>query len=87
MRNSFDKPRRDGVRMSPVFSRLKGGVTVLFDLLVAISIVAPSFRISDPIRILGIGAVAIGFASKISCRISLPVCSRCGPSLSVWPRR
>jgi small conductance mechanosensitive channel len=45
-----------------VFARLTGGLTVLFGLLVAISIVAPSFQASDLIKILGIGGVAIGFA-------------------------
>src|SRR2546423_474801 len=45
-----------------VFARLAGGGTILFGLLVAISIVAPSFQASDLIKILGIGGVAIGFA-------------------------
>jgi small conductance mechanosensitive channel len=45
-----------------VFARLTGGITILFGLLVAISIVAPSFQASDLIKILGIGGVAIGFA-------------------------
>ena len=45
-----------------VFARLSGGCTILFGLLVAISIVAPSFQASDLIKILGIGGVAIGFA-------------------------
>ena len=45
-----------------VFARLTSGATVLFGLLVAVSIVAPSFQVSDLIKILGIGGVAIGFA-------------------------
>jgi small conductance mechanosensitive channel len=45
-----------------VFARLTAGTTILFGLLVAISIVAPSFQASDLIKILGIGGVAIGFA-------------------------
>ena len=45
-----------------VFARLTGGATILLGLLVAISIVAPSFQASDLIKILGIGGVAIGFA-------------------------
>jgi small conductance mechanosensitive channel len=45
-----------------VFARLTGGAIVLLGLLVAISIVAPSFQASDLIKILGIGGVAIGFA-------------------------
>jgi small conductance mechanosensitive channel len=45
-----------------VFARLTGGATILLGLLVAVSIVAPSFQVSDLIKILGIGGVAIGFA-------------------------
>jgi small conductance mechanosensitive channel len=45
-----------------VLARLTSGATILFGLLVAISIVAPSFQASDLIKILGIGGVAIGFA-------------------------
>jgi small conductance mechanosensitive channel len=45
-----------------VFARLTAGATIMFGLLVAISIVAPSFQASDLIKILGIGGVAIGFA-------------------------
>jgi small conductance mechanosensitive channel len=45
-----------------VFARLTGGATILFGLLVSISIVAPSFQASDLIKILGISGVAIGFA-------------------------
>ena len=45
-----------------VFARLTGGATILLGLLVAISIVAPSFQASDLIKIRGIGGVAIGFA-------------------------
>jgi small conductance mechanosensitive channel len=45
-----------------VFGRLTGGITILLGLLVAFSIVAPSFQASDLIKILGISGVAIGFA-------------------------
>jgi len=45
-----------------VFARLSTGVTILLGLLVSVSIVAPSFQVSDLIKILGIGGVAIGFA-------------------------
>jgi len=45
-----------------VFARLTAGATILLGLLVAVSIVAPSFQASDLIKILGIGGVAIGFA-------------------------
>ena len=45
-----------------VFARLTGAATILLGLLVALSIVAPSFQAGDLIKILGIGGVAIGFA-------------------------
>lgn len=45
-----------------VFSRLTAGLTILVGLLVAFSIVSPSFQAADLIKILGIGGVAIGFA-------------------------
>jgi small conductance mechanosensitive channel len=45
-----------------VFARLIGAATILLGLLVAASIVAPSFQAADLIKILGIGGVAIGFA-------------------------
>jgi small conductance mechanosensitive channel len=45
-----------------LFARLTGGATILLGLMVSISIVAPSFQVSDLIKILGIGGVAIGFA-------------------------
>jgi small conductance mechanosensitive channel len=48
--------------LAVVFARLAGGAIVLLGVLIAISIVAPSFQASDLIKILGIGGVAIGFA-------------------------
>jgi len=45
-----------------VFARLTGAATILLGLLVAFSVVAPSFQASDLIKVLGIGGVAIGFA-------------------------
>ncbi len=45
-----------------VFARLMGAATILLGLLVAFSVVAPSFQASDLIKVLGIGGVAIGFA-------------------------
>jgi small conductance mechanosensitive channel len=45
-----------------VLERLTGGAMILLGLLVALSIVAPSFQAADLIKILGIGGVAIGFA-------------------------
>jgi len=45
-----------------VLARLAGAGVVLLGLLVAFSVVAPSFQAADLIKILGIGGVAIGFA-------------------------
>lgn len=45
-----------------VFSRLAAAATILLGVLVAFSIVAPSFQAGDLIKLLGIGSVAIGFA-------------------------
>jgi small-conductance mechanosensitive channel len=45
-----------------VFARLMGAGTILFGLLIAMSIIAPSFQASDLVKVLGIGGVAIGFA-------------------------
>ena len=45
-----------------IFSRLAGAATVLLGVLVAFSVVAPSFQAGDLIKVLGIGSVAIGFA-------------------------
>jgi small conductance mechanosensitive channel len=56
---AVSKRRRN---LALVFARLTGGATIIFGLLVTISIVAPSFQASDLIKILGIGGVAIGFA-------------------------
>jgi small-conductance mechanosensitive channel len=45
-----------------VFARLVQASTILLGLLVAVSVVAPSFQAGDLIKVLGIGGVAIGFA-------------------------
>jgi len=45
-----------------VFARLAGAAIILLGLLVAFSVVAPSFQAADLIKVLGIGSVAIGFA-------------------------
>lgn len=60
IQKAFSKRRRASLAL--VFARLIAAVTILLGLLVAISIVAPSFHASDLIKILGIGGVAIGFA-------------------------
>ena len=59
IRRAVSKQRQN---LALVFARLAGGATILLGLLVAISVVAPSFQASDLIKILGIGGVAIGFA-------------------------
>jgi small conductance mechanosensitive channel len=53
-----------GHRENPgvVFARLSAAATIMLGLLVALSVIAPSFQASDLIKILGIGSVAIGFA-------------------------
>jgi small conductance mechanosensitive channel len=45
-----------------VFARLSAAAVVLLGLLIAFSIVAPSFQAGDLVKVLGIGSVAIGFA-------------------------
>jgi small conductance mechanosensitive channel len=45
-----------------VFARLAGAATILLGVLIAFSVVAPSFQAGDLIKILGISGVAIGFA-------------------------
>jgi small conductance mechanosensitive channel len=45
-----------------VFARLAGAAMILMGLLIAFSIVAPSFQAADLIKLLGISSVAIGFA-------------------------
>jgi small conductance mechanosensitive channel len=59
IRRATRGPRQN---LGMVFARLVQAATVLLGLLVAVSIVAPSFQASDLIKILGIGGVAIGFA-------------------------
>jgi len=54
--------RRRRQNLGMVFARLARASTILLGLLVAVSIVAPSFQASDLIKVLGIGGVAIGFA-------------------------
>ncbi len=59
VRKSAPKQRQN---LGVVFARLTGGATILLGLLVAFSIIAPSFQAADLIKVLGIGGVAIGFA-------------------------
>jgi small conductance mechanosensitive channel len=50
--------RRRRQNLGLVFARLAGAGTILLGLLVAVSVVAPSFQASDLIKVLGIGGVA-----------------------------
>jgi small conductance mechanosensitive channel len=55
--------RRDGHQGAAVlFGRLVQTSIVVLGFLIAFSVVAPSFRAADLIKMLGIGSVAIGFA-------------------------
>ncbi|WP_016952216.1 mechanosensitive ion channel family protein [Anabaena sp. PCC 7108] len=47
-----------------VLGRLAKGVTILIGLFIALSIVIPSFKVSDLVQLLGISGVAIGFAFR-----------------------
>jgi small conductance mechanosensitive channel len=59
IRRATEEHRRN---LGVVFARLAGAAVVLLGVLVAFSIVAPSFQAGDLIKLLGIGSVAIGFA-------------------------
>ena len=59
IRRTTRGPRQN---LGMVFARLMQAATILLGLLVAVSVVAPSFQASDLIKVLGIGGVAIGFA-------------------------
>jgi len=59
MRRALAKRRHN---LGVVLGRLTQGATMMLGVLVAFSIVAPSFQAADLIKILGIGGVAIGFA-------------------------
>jgi len=48
--------------LGAVFARLAGAATILLGVLVAFSVVSPSFQAGDLIKILGISGFAIGFA-------------------------
>lgn len=47
-----------------VLGRLANVIVLLIGLLIALTIVAPSFHAADLIRVLGIGSIAIGFAFR-----------------------
>lgn len=56
--------RRYARNLGLVLGRLAQGLTVLIGLFIALSIVIPSFKVSDLVQLLGISGVAIGFAFR-----------------------
>lgn len=54
--------RRRGVEI--VLGRVLSGILIFMGILVALSIIIPSFRFADLVQLLGISSVAIGFAFK-----------------------
>ncbi len=56
--------RRRHRNLALVLGRLANVVVLVIGLLVALTIVAPSFKAADLIRVLGIGSIAIGFAFR-----------------------
>ncbi|MEH2347204.1 MAG: mechanosensitive ion channel family protein [Nostoc sp.] len=56
--------RRYAGNLGLVLGRLAKGVTILIGLFIALSIVIPSFKVSDLVQLLGISGVAIGFAFR-----------------------
>lgn len=58
----FAVRRRGRQSIALLLGQLVHTVVIIFGLLIALSIVAPSFTASDLVKMLGIGSVAIGFA-------------------------
>ncbi|MEH2450136.1 mechanosensitive ion channel family protein [Nostoc sp.] len=56
--------RRSARNLGLVLGRLAQGLTVLIGLFIALSILIPSFKVSDLVQLLGISGVAIGFAFR-----------------------
>ncbi|WP_373528711.1 mechanosensitive ion channel family protein [Nostoc sp.] len=56
--------RRYAGNLGLVLGRLAKGVIILIGLFIALSIVIPSFKVSDLVQLLGISGVAIGFAFR-----------------------
>lgn len=59
-RVKLQRSSRQGVAI--LLGRLAQTIIVIVGFLIALSVVAPSFRAGDLIKMLGIGSVAIGFA-------------------------
>src|SRR5215475_6502865 len=58
----FVEKRRAHQVMAILLGRLVQTCVVIVGFLIALSIIAPSFQVSDLVKLLGIGTVAIGFA-------------------------
>lgn len=58
------KGHRRRRNLALVLGRLANVVVLLIGLLVALTVIAPSFKAADLIRVLGIGSIAIGFAFR-----------------------
>lgn len=68
----FSLRRRRRQSLGLLLGRLAQVTVVVLGFLIALSTVAPSFHASDLVKMLGIGSVAIGLPSRISCKISSP---------------
>ena len=73
--------------LAVLFGRLASGATVALGLVVALSIVAPSFQAADVIKILSIGGAPLALLSRISCRTFSPAFFCCGPNPFAWATR
>lgn len=58
------KGQRRHRNLAVVLGRLANVIVLLIGLLVALTVIAPSFKAADLIRVLGIGSIAIGFAFR-----------------------
>jgi len=54
--------RRSHVGLAILFARLIQTIIAVVGFLISLSVVAPSFQVSDLVKLLGVGTVAIGFA-------------------------
>lgn len=60
----FSVKYRRARNLGQLLGRLSQGSVILLGLLVALSIIIPTFKASDLIQLLGIGSVAVGFAFR-----------------------
>ncbi len=57
-----DFHRRSHLGLAILFARLIQTIIAVVGFLISLSVVAPSFQVSDLVKLLGVGTVAIGFA-------------------------